>query len=148
MYRLIYKSDNVGKMNWAIATSILRSSTRRNQAAGLTGVLLLGKKHFLQVLEGEFNAVNATFQRISHDPRHRNIRIVSFEVVEARLFPNWEMHGVGVFEFDKALNESLLKHHGDEEGEIRFPEVGWQALALIQDMERIERQLGPAKDNS
>lgn len=138
MYRLIYKSDNVAKMSWAVATGILSSSIRNNQQAGITGVLLMGKKHFLQVLEGEFEAVNGSFERIVKDPRHENVRIVAFGPVEERLFSQWEMRGVGVFEFDPPVSQTLIEKYGEEDGELRFPETPWEALSLIDEIQRIE----------
>ena len=135
MYRLIYKSDSAVKMNWGIVGGILTTSTRNNQKSGLTGALLLGKRHFLQFLEGEFQEVNETFQRICKDNRHRNIRIVSFEPIEQRLFSKWEMRGVGVFDFDPPVSQSLIEKYGKEDGEIRFPEEGSLALSLGRDLE-------------
>ena len=134
MYRLIYKSESSGKINWSTVGSILSTSTRNNELAGITGVLLLGKSRFLQVLEGDFDPVNDVFGRIVQDPRHKNIRLISFEVVEGRLFADWEMRGVGVFDFDPPIAAPLIEKYGEEAGEIRFPEQGWQALALVQDL--------------
>jgi hypothetical protein len=134
MHRLIYKSDSAAQMNWGVVGSILTKSTRNNERNGLTGALLLGKRHFLQVLEGDFHAVNETFQRISRDPRHRNIRLVSFEVIDHREFAGWEMRGVGVFDFDPPISDSLIQKYGEEDGELRFPEEGWLALSLVHDI--------------
>jgi hypothetical protein len=134
MYRLIYKSDSAVKMNWGIVGGILTASTRNNQRSGLTGALLLGKRHFLQVLEGDFLEINETFQRISKDQRHRNIRIVSFEVIEQRQFAKWDLRGVGVFDFDPPISQLLIQKYGEEDGEIRFPEQGWLAMSLLHDL--------------
>lgn len=137
MYRLIYKSESTGKINWGTVGSILSSSVRNNKEAGITGVLLLGKRSFLQVIEGEFEAVNDLFGRIVQDPRHRRIRLISFEVVEGRQFEDWEMRGVGVFEFDPQISEALIEKYGEDGGELRFPEQAWRALALVQDLLRL-----------
>lgn len=134
MYRLIYKSESAVPMNWRTVGTILAASTRNNDRDGLTGALLVGKKHFLQVLEGDFLPLNRTFQRICADPRHRDLRIIAFDAVEARLFPQWEMRGVGVFEFDPPVSALLIAKYGEEKGNLRFPEDGWQALSLIQDI--------------
>ena len=134
VYRLIYKSESTVPMNWNTVGKILATSTRNNDREGLTGTLLVGKKNFLQVLEGDFAAVNATFARIMRDPRHHNVQIVSFEVVEERQFDEWQMRGVGLFKFDPPVSQSLIEKYGEEDGNIRFPEVGWQALALIRDV--------------
>ena len=135
MYRLIYKSESTVPMSWQTVGKILAISTRNNDCDGLSGTLLVGRKSFLQVLEGDFEAVNETFGRIVRDPRHHRIQLVSFDVVEDRMFEEWQMRGVGLFEFDPPVSRSLIEKYGeDEDGNIRFPEVGWQALALIRDI--------------
>jgi hypothetical protein len=134
MYRLIYKSRSASPLNWETVAGILESSQKNNARTGITGVLLMSKKQFLQVLEGEFEAVNHAFERIVHDPRHRHIRLISFGVVEGRLFEEWQMRGVGVFEFDPPISKPLMEKYGEENEEIRFPEQEWRALALVQDI--------------
>jgi hypothetical protein len=134
VYRLIYKSESTVPMNWQTVGKILAISTRNNDRDGLTGTLMVGRKSFLQVLEGSFEAVNATFARIVRDPRHSRVQLVSFEVIEERLFDEWQMRGVGLFEFDPPVSRSLMDKYGEENGNIRFPEVGWQALSLIRDI--------------
>ena len=138
VYRLIYKSESTVPMNWHTVGKILATSTRNNDREGLTGTLLVGKRNFLQVLEGDFAAVNAAFARIVRDPRHRLVQLVSFEVVEARMFDEWQMRGVGLFEFDPPVSRALMEKYGEDDGNIRFPEVGWQALALIRDIFALE----------
>ena len=135
MYRLIYKSESTVPMNWQTVGKIHATSTRNNDRDDLTGTLLVGRRSFLQVLEGDFEAVNATFARIVRDPRHRRVQLVSFAVVEERMFDEWQMRGVGLFEFDPPVSRSLIEKYGeDEDGNIRFPEIGWQSLALIRDI--------------
>lgn len=46
---------------------VLLSSRRHNEEAEATGALLATDDCFAQVLEGERQAVEATFERISHD---------------------------------------------------------------------------------
>jgi hypothetical protein len=134
MYRLIYKSESTVPMNWRTVGSILDASTRHNDRNGLSGVLLIGKRHFLQILEGDSAAVNGTFQRISRDQRHRNIKLIALDSVENRLFAEWDMRGVGVFEFDPPISAALIEKYGEENGALRFPEEESQALALTQDI--------------
>lgn len=134
MYRLIYKSESTARASWRSIGPILTASTRNNDRDGLTGVLLIGKRHFMQVLEGDGAAVSATFLRIARDPRHHDVRLISFEPTQQRLFAEWEMRGVGVFEFDPPISRTLIEKYGEEDGEIRFPEEAWRALALIQDI--------------
>ena len=134
MHRLIYKSESVVPMNWHTVGRILAASTRNNDRAGLTGTLLVGKRHFLQALEGDGDAVSSTFERIVQDPRHENIRLISYEVIDTRMFEDWQMRGVGVFKFDPPVSQSLIERYGEVDGLLRFPDTGWEALALIRDI--------------
>ena len=72
--------------------------------AHATGVLIASRTHFLQVLEGKFEEVNAIFRRICRDPRHTEMSIISFSVIDYQLFDGWGMRGIGAFDFNKALD--------------------------------------------
>ena len=134
MYRLIYKSESTVPMNWKTVGGILSTSTRNNDRDGLTGALLIGKRHLLQILEGDAEQVSATFLRIAQDRRHKGIRLIAFEPIEARMFAEWEMRGVGVFEFDPPISAALIEKYGEENGELHFPVEEWRALALTLDI--------------
>lgn len=62
-----------------------------NRRAGLTGMLLFHRRHFLQLLEGPETAVGNVFDRIAQDPRHTNVRVLLREVVPTRSFAAWTM---------------------------------------------------------
>jgi hypothetical protein len=65
-----------------------RADNARNQ---ITGMLVYQGGHFLQVLEGQAEAVRATMERIRQDPRHDRIALLFEEPVAAREFPDWRM---------------------------------------------------------
>ena len=67
---IFYKSRCEGVADLDLVNSILASSTENNAKNEVTGILIATKTHFLQVLEGEFEALNKTFDRISRDDRH------------------------------------------------------------------------------
>lgn len=90
LVQLIYVSDLVGDNEGEIAR-ILETSVRRNKDNDITGMLLYSRGNFLQVLEGEKEAVDATYQRIVQDPRHRNSILLTEEPVAERHFANWSM---------------------------------------------------------
>ena len=71
--------------------SIMKTSQRNNQAAGITGALAYDESWFLQVLEGERRAIWQTFSRISEDERHGGCLLVEMVDVRERLFGNWWM---------------------------------------------------------
>jgi hypothetical protein len=95
IHRLLYRSDSslVGspeEIERQIA-AIVDSSRAANAVADLTGALLFESGTFVQVLEGPINAVEATFERICGDLRHRRVRLLEFAVAEGRLFGEWAM---------------------------------------------------------
>ncbi len=137
MYRIIYKSRSVKPLDWDIVKSIMSESEKRNEACGVTGVLLASRTHFLQTLEGKFEDVNAVFRRIARDDRHEELNLIGFSVVDARLFGGWGMRGIGAFDFNLNIEAELKHKYGEEEGGIRFPLEEWQALAMINDIKMI-----------
>ena len=90
LIQLIYVSDLPAGQETELP-AILETSVRRNGEDGLTGMLLYAGGNIMQVLEGEEGAVRRTYERISCDPRHRNIILLSEEAVPAPDFPDWRM---------------------------------------------------------
>lgn len=90
LLQLIYVSALV-KGNESELGAILEASVRNNTRDGLTGMLLYSGGNFMQVLEGEKRMVQATFNRISRDPRHNNIIMLSKEAITEREFAKWSM---------------------------------------------------------
>ena len=138
MYRLIYKSRASEKLEWSTVEDILHVSAENNAKSAITGFLLASQTHFLQIIEGTFEEVNETFQRITRDPRHHEIRILSYEIIDARLFEFWSMKGLGLLDTNTALTKQLIRKYGEEEGGVRFPLESWLALAMIFDIRAIE----------
>ena len=128
---LIYKSRCNGLATWDVVNSILSSSERNNPADGITGVLVATETHFLQVLEGEFEAVNAAFERIARDTRHDTLQLISFTDIEERKFGNWAMHGIGLFDLNSDLLFRLCLKFGEENGNVRFPSTVKETLDLL-----------------
>ena len=97
LYRLIYCSRNViaqvapaGSMQQEVR-DILSASRRSNTLDGITGALLFSAAGFAQVLEGPRDVVERTYERISGDPRHADVTVLSFTPTERRSFPDWSM---------------------------------------------------------
>ena len=67
------------------------NSRATNRRHGLTGLLLHRGGRFLQVLEGEADAVRRRYERIAVDPRHGDLVRVAEEDVPERRFPDWSM---------------------------------------------------------
>jgi len=96
LQQLIYNSAATKPLNEVELARILLSARRRNDALGVTGVLLYHEGSFLQVLEGEPQTLDPLFARISDDPRHRRVTVLLRRGVEARQFGAWSMGFVDV----------------------------------------------------
>lgn len=139
MYRLIYKSRSAGSISKANLRDILYTSLENNRADGVNGALIATSLYFLQFLEGDFEGVNATFFRIIEDPRHRDIKLVSFRQVDQPLFSQWRMKGFGIFNLNLELENRLKERFGEEEGSVFLPTEEANAIALMQEVEMIEK---------
>ena len=128
---LIYKSRCKGLANWDLVNSVLASSSRNNPADEITGVLVATKTHFLQVLEGEYEVLNATFERIARDERHDTVRLISFSQIEERQFADWAMHGIGLFDLNQEMEARLCSMFGEDNGNVRLPSTEQEVLDLL-----------------
>jgi hypothetical protein len=142
---MIYKSRCNGLVNWEVVNSILASSTQNNPANGITGVLVATETHFLQVLEGEFEAVNETFERISRDTRHDMVQLISFAEIDERKFGEWAMHGIGLFDLNRELAKMLCRKFGEDNGNVRLPSTASEVMDLLNIL-LPEVQLGQAQE--
>lgn len=71
--------------------TILATARRNNRANGITGLLMYNCKRFLQVLEGPADAIDATFNRIRRDTRHRGQVLLARKTIDQREFGDWSM---------------------------------------------------------
>jgi hypothetical protein len=128
---LVYKSRCRDIANWDLVDSILASSTRNNPENDITGVLVATETHFLQILEGEFEAVNATFQRITRDERHNTVQLIRFTEINERQFAGWAMHGIGLFDLNQELKTRFCSMFGEENGTFCLPSTAHQVMDLL-----------------
>lgn len=91
LVHLIYASTAARRMPEDQLRSILDHARIANEHAGLTGMLLHVDGHFFQVLEGEADAVDALYAKISADERHGRIVLIVREPIAERAFAEWSM---------------------------------------------------------
>jgi hypothetical protein len=91
MKRIIYCSQATTDVSPDELVALLELSRANNERAGLSGMLLYSSQSFLQVLEGEEEALTATYARILTDDRHMNLRMLLNTDVAAPMFPDWTM---------------------------------------------------------
>jgi hypothetical protein len=96
MYQLVYISSVTPGQSLSV-DDILTVSRRNNARDAITGLLYADRQRFLQALEGPQEQVLKTMARISADPRHRAIVVLSRRTIAMREFGGWamasQMHG-------------------------------------------------------
>lgn len=114
LLQIIYYSENslsVRKRRSDLE-HILASAIKNNTAAGITGALIFDDMWFVQVIEGPTDAVKSTFERVSHDNRHDNVKLLQKKQVAERHFPDWPM-GLAL---RTPGTEALFERHWLKEG--------------------------------
>ena len=91
MFYLVYVSVAAENVSKDELLEILAQSRTRNAEAGITGMLLYKDGNFMQVLEGEEQAVRDLYARIRRDPRHLGIVTLVEGQRESRCFGDWSM---------------------------------------------------------
>ncbi len=91
LIQLVYISTATQRHDEAALTKIMESASKKNEPDGLSGMLIYCDGNFMQVIEGEPEAVDATFARISNDLRHKEIVVVSRLPIDERSFGQWSM---------------------------------------------------------
>lgn len=88
---IIYFSTSSWLYNPEDIKDLLQQSRSWNAQVGITGVLLYMHGHIIQVLEGDKATVDALFERIKNDTRHKQVICVLNKSIEGRLFSQWSM---------------------------------------------------------
>lgn len=87
----VYVSAATKLMSESDLVSLLEVSRARNEAAGLTGMLLYKDGSFMQALEGEQEPLEQTCDRIRRDPRHSGLMFLRTGEIAERSFAGWVM---------------------------------------------------------
>jgi hypothetical protein len=91
MLQMIYTSEAKKKFSPGELQALMLTARRNNDRSGITGMLLYEDGTFLQVLEGENEVVETTYQRIAADKRHHKIMLIARFEIDHRSFHDWEM---------------------------------------------------------
>ncbi|MBC7922371.1 MAG: BLUF domain-containing protein [Ferruginibacter sp.] len=89
--QLVYVSNRQVTCPEAEIEKILASCRKKNASLDITGVLLYSPTRFIQYLEGDAKEILRLYDRIKTDPRHRQVRLVSYGSIQNRAFPSWQM---------------------------------------------------------
>lgn len=91
MHSLVYRSLASDSFDVPEIYKMLGDARNYNATHQITGCLLYHNKQFLQLLEGDEEEVIPLFERISKDPRHTDLTILSQSPLKNRIFNEWSM---------------------------------------------------------
>jgi hypothetical protein len=86
LHRLVYTSTAAAPLFAESLDRILLRAQAPNRNRGVSGLLLFREGRFLQVLEGEAEAVSELYARIARDRTHRDLIVISNGPCDQRLF--------------------------------------------------------------
>lgn len=135
--QLIYISKAVDMVSQQQLDQLASDAHLNNGMCDLSGVLLYGQGHFLQVLEGPLHAVNSLFARIQQDSRHCEINLLSFVPIRKRHFVDWEMEVLSL-EKMRDLDPRPLKRVMqvfESRSITQMGDFGKIALALVEEFD-------------
>jgi hypothetical protein len=111
---------------------ILHAARRNNEARGITGALLYSEGCFGQVLEGPLSEVEAIFEKIELDHRHRDVKVLHFKPVNRRSFGQWSMAFAGTADPDALpLN---IRDVLDSPDDIEGAEAGQMLVGVLNNL--------------
>lgn len=132
MYHIVYQSTAVGHPTTADLKWLLQQSRTNNAALGITGLLLYGNGNFLQVLEGEEQAVQLIYARIVVDQRHMHVLKLSDGPIERRIFGDWSMGFQPLKSDDFVRLTGYINPYRSNFLDAHLPEIDESMLVLLK----------------
>jgi adenylate cyclase len=109
MRRVHYISEFAESLSPDDVEEITRVSAANNARDGITGMLMASGQLFFQLIEGPDEAVDALYNRILGDHRHKNVMVLGDERGDLqRRCPDWSMRKVDL-SLDAAVRSEPLK---------------------------------------
>lgn len=91
LIQLFYISKAAEGLTAKDHADILATARKNNRPLGVTGLLVVKGAYFAQALEGEEDVVLPLFDKIKLDKRHAGVVRISYQKIQSRIFPSWDM---------------------------------------------------------
>jgi hypothetical protein len=140
--RFVYSSQGLPSLHYPDLMDIMEKSEKNNALVGLTGMLCFGDSMFLQVLEGDRQAVSNTYHRIVKDPRHCNFAIIECVEADQRLFGAWSMKTVQLGSyFPDRVKDIVIKYSPTSTFDPNRMNAR-QCLQFMLDLQALYKEMG------
>ncbi len=110
MIQIIYASAATVQFSVADLKQLLTIARANNETLGVSGMLVFHEGSFLQVLEGQDDAVLSLYAKIETDKRHDNVQLILRSTIEEPSFGEWRM---GFYDASRSM-------HHDDAGFVDF----------------------------
>jgi hypothetical protein len=110
LIRCAYTSTAARPLTQFELGELTRDARRSNLAFGITSALIYSERTFLQILEGDVDAVDELILRIAQDARHCQMIECGREAIERRCF---DLHPLIYAERSPSELQALLSAAGD-----------------------------------
>lgn len=127
LIELTYVSEPAQAISFLGLMRLLYHSYANNQALGITGALIYENNKFGQVIEGAEKNIEALWQKIQKDIRHKNVRLIESKTISERSFSKWTM----VFQGNEEIAKNLPEVSAAIE-DVEFP-IGHPLLIALRD---------------
>jgi hypothetical protein len=109
MHILFYSSVATKEVSDSEIVNILNTSRENNSQNNITGILVYQKKtrEFMQILEGEKEAIFNLLDTIENDQRHTSMHLVFDEETNERYFNKWSMAFADLETIEKSKLEGI-----------------------------------------
>lgn len=139
MLSLIYASTATKLFTQQELVELLETSQKNNVKTDITGMLLYRGGNFIQVIEGEPDAVLELYEIIKEDPRHKDVTLLSKDPIKNRQFPNWSMGFRNIDQMTVAELQGFTDFLSDEFTPEFFREKPARAYILLLNFKDIMR---------
>ena len=132
--RLIYRSvATVDVVSNQTLSELERLASDFNAKHDITGLLVLSGNTFLQVLEGNSREITELFGHIQADQRHNQVELIMFEPAVDRLFDDWNMRLVDLYDLPGEKRALMSSKYEAEGGNILVPQNVHLVYAFLFD---------------
>lgn len=131
--RLIYASLATSPFSEDQLTALAQKAAMTNAKLGISGVLVYCDGQFMQLLEGEGSSVRPLYEKISLDRRHRDVRLVTLDLIPSRSFSDWGMSFLHENRID-SLDRTRIKKLLASVSQASLAGVATSAVSLLEDL--------------
>ncbi len=135
MYQIVYMSTAQISMKTPDVLEILEKAQDANGEHKITGFLLYYDGCFLQVIEGQEDAISSLWENIQNDERHFDIHLIAKNKIEEREFPDWSMGFIDANAAQASEHLGGVQITGPDDF-LRYVKTPGMALKILQGFAR------------